>query len=306
VSFVHILRQGPMLATLARTVATSALSTVRPGKRSQPDPADTVYEARIPPRHPDLLRDYVREVGGDPASYQGIVPAHMFPQWGMPAMQRTIAQLPYNLVRILNAGCEYSVRGQLPADEPLVIRADLENVDDNGKRALITMRLRTGTEQKPALLLSRVTAMVPLKSSKERKEEGGESPKEPVRVPQDATEIARTRLPADAGLKYAYVSGDFNPVHWVLPYARLAGHRGTIVHGFAAVARLVEDLNRNLWSGRTDLLEKIEIRFLKPLVVPANVGTYIDGKGGVYVGEAPGEVAAFAGHYSAVKETRNG
>lgn len=306
-SVVHIFRQGPMLATLARTVASSVASSVGlGGNKSDFGPSANVYEARVAPRHPDLVRDYLQHVGGDPNLYKGQLPPHLFPQWGMPLMQRTIARLPYNLVRIVNAGCEYSVLGKLPDDTPLVLKAVLENVDDNGRRALITIRLQTGTEEQPELLISRVTAMVPLKTVEDRKTGSGGPPKEPLRIPENGREISRTRLPGDAGFEYACVTGDFNPVHWVLPYARLAGYRGKILHGFSAVARVVEDLGRHFGPGRTDVVEKIEIRFLKPVVLPTDIGTYIDGEGGVYVGDAPGGLAAFSGHYSLTKETRNG
>lgn len=305
-SVKHIFRQGPMLAMIARVASSSVAASLGLRKTSKDGLSLSVCEAEVPPRHPDLIADYVREVGGDPAAYEGIVPPHMFSQWGMPLMQRAIAQLPYNLVRILNAGCEYTALGPLPASEPLVLKAELKNVDDNGKRALITTSLITGTREQPEIIKSQVTAIVPLKKAGERNKESSETKKQPTLVPEHATEIARTTLPANAGLRYAYVTGDFNPVHWLLPYAWISGYRGRILHGFAGAARIAEDLNRNLFSGRTDMVQKLEVRFVKPLVLPANVGTYIDGSGGVYVGEAPGEVAAFAGHYGSAKETSNG
>ena len=44
-----------------------------PGRRSRP---------RYPPRSHELVRDYVKHVGGDPSAYKNTLPPHMFPQWG--------------------------------------------------------------------------------------------------------------------------------------------------------------------------------------------------------------------------------
>ena len=49
-----------------------------------------------------------------------------------------------------------------------------------------------------------------------------------------------------AGLEFAFLTGDFNPVHWVRRYARAAGFASPILHGFAMMARTMESLGRTL------------------------------------------------------------
>jgi len=250
--------------------------------------------ATLPPRHPNLIRDYVRAVGGEPLWYRGTVPPHLFPQWGFPILARTLDPLTYDLRRILNAGCRMEVRHPLPADEPLELRARLSNVDDDGRRALLTERLITGTASAPDAIDCRITALVPL--PKKGEGEKGKK-KERPRVPTDAREIHRWRLSATSGRDFAFLTGDVNPIHWVTVYAKMAGFKSRIAHGFSGLARLAESLNRQLWSGDVSRLASLEVRFVRPLPLPAEVGVFVDDAGGCHVGEAPGGPAYFSGTY---------
>ena len=76
-------------------------------------------------------------------------------------------------------------------------------------------------------------------------------------MPADAKEIAFYRLKADAGLDFAKLTGDFNPVHWVPAYARALGFPNTILHGFGTLARAVEGLNRGVFAGGVDALRRV-------------------------------------------------
>ncbi len=241
----HLFRQGPVIAALVRT----ARSARRPsGEASNGVPEKLVPLAdTVAPRHPDLIRDYVRHVGGNPSAYRGFVPPHLFPQWGFPLMSRLLEELPYDMTKLLNAGAAFEVRQPLPADEPLMLRASLEKLDDNGRRVLIEQRLETGTESAPDALVATVTAILPLKR---KKEEGkGKEKRERPAVPLGAREIAQWRLPAGAGLDFALLTGDFNPIHWVPAAARAARFKNCILHGFSCIARAVESLNQDLWLG---------------------------------------------------------
>src|SRR5579859_3420320 len=165
VSTRHVLAQGPVLAALGRA-ALAELGARLPlagqranGATSTPGPW---IERELPPRPEALVRDYVRNVGGDPAWYRGRLPAHLFPQWAFPLAARAIAPLPYPLVRAMNAGCRIEQRAPLPAAEPLRVRARLESVDDDGRRAILVQRIETGTRSAPDALVAEMRAYVPL------------------------------------------------------------------------------------------------------------------------------------------------
>ena len=136
-------------------------------------------------------------------------------------------------------------------------------------------------------------AIVPL-GGKGDKRDGPKPKKEPKRVPQQAAEVGFWKLRQDAGLAFAMLTGDFNPVHWIRPYARMFGFRSTILHGFSTMARAYEGLVRTVFAGATGAMRSFDVQFTKPLILPARVGLYLDGDQ-VYVGDAPGGPAYLVG-----------
>jgi acyl dehydratase len=287
VSLRHVLSQGPVIAALARTAAAAALR--RPSGAPAPTPGPWL-EAELPARPADLVRDYVRHVGGDPAWYRGVLPPSFFPQWGFPLAARTLVGLSYPLAKVLNAGCRLEVHAPLPAGERLRVRARLESIDDDGRRAILTQRVVTGTASVPDALVADMRVFVPLE-----KKNGARKP--PVTVPAGARELAFFALRPDAGLDFAKLTGDFNPVHWIAPYARASGLRSCILHGFSTLARAIEALNRRVFAGDVRRLETIDVRFTGPLVLPARVGVYVDGAE-IFVGDAPAGRAFLQGTFA--------
>jgi acyl dehydratase len=287
----HVLEQGPMLRTLGRT-ALAALMRRADGQAKPQVPGEWISDDVAAPSA-ELVRAFVRNAGGDPSSYRNELPPHFFPQWALPVASRALAGLPYPLTRVLNAGCRIERRAPLPAGERLQVRARLEAIDDDGARAILTTRIATGTARAPDALVTDVHAYVPLapgprgSASAERRN--------PPQVPVGARELAYLRLRADAGLDFAKLTGDFNPIHWSAAYARAAGFPSPILHGFGTFAIAVEAMVRRVLSGRVSALRSVEARFRKPLVLPARIGLYVadakDGAGSLFVGPAPGATA---------------
>jgi acyl dehydratase len=73
-------------------------------------------------------------------------------------------------------------------------------------------------------------------------------------------------VPADAGRRYARVSGDYNPIHLWPVTARLFGFPGAIAHGMWSLARCAAAL-----APRTDGPCRVEARFLRPVVLPTTL-----------------------------------
>jgi len=240
------------------------------------------------------VHDYVRHVGGDPGWYRGAVPPHMFPQWSFPLLARVMATLPYPTTRVVNAGCRIEARAPLPASELIDVKVRLESIDDDGRRALIVQRIVTGTASAPDAITAELRAIVPL-----ARRDAVRPPRERRAVPLDARELAFFRLGAGAGRDFAALTGDVNPIHWLAPAARAAGFRGCILHGFGTLARTVEAMNRRLFAGDPRALSLIDVRFVRPLVLPATVGVYVTRQHDVFVGDAPGGGAYLEGRYEA-------
>ena len=278
----YVLSQGPMIAAIGRAAA-SGLRKHSPQPRVVPGPW---VETRVAPPPLSLVRDYIRHVGGDPGWYRGRLPAHLFPQWGLPVAARALAALDYPITRIMNAGCRIESRAPMATNEPLDVRARIEAIDDDGRRAIITQRVVTGTRKYPDALVADVRAFIRL--AERTREDNGKRTSEERLVPADNVhEIAFLRIGANAGLDFAKLTGDFNPVHWLPAYARASGFRNCILHGFSTMARAIEALNRARLSGDPSRLKSMDARFTKPLVLPASVGTYVSGDGRLWVGDAP-------------------
>jgi hypothetical protein len=291
----YTLSHGPALAALARV----ALSSLRKDATSTRDKAPPVpgpwIEARLPQQPPDLVRDYIRHVGGDPGWYRGRLPSHFFPKWGFPLGARALEGFGYPLARGVNAGCRIENRAPLPSGETLDVRARIESIDDNGKRAIVVQRVITGTSRNPEAVVAEMRVFIPLgsKGSKDDKK----TPKARPNVPANAHEIAFQRIPEGAGLDFAKLTGDFNPIHWLAPYARASGFRNVILHGFSTLARSIEALNRSRFAGDPTRLAVIDARFSRPLVLPARVGIYLTSDGGLWAGDAPGGGAYLEGRF---------
>lgn len=291
--YAHLANQGPVLATLARTALGALKQRAGFGPTSPPDVPGPTFHAHAAPLPHTLIRDYVRHVGGNPYAYLDTVPPHLWPQWGFPWAARTLDPVPYPLLRVLNGGCRLTLNGPLPQHQTLRIRAHLAAIDDNGHRAVLHQVIETGTVDRPDLITADLYAIVPLR--KRSHAEG--APKAPETVPIDARQLERWVLRSDAGLEFALLTGDFNPVHWVRPYARLFGFKSTILHGFASMARAMESINKHVFNSDVTRLHTFDVKFTKPIVLPGDVGVFLSGQQ-VFVGKAPGEPACLVGTFA--------
>ena len=293
----HVLQQGAVLAALGRTALLAIQQRRAPKSNSNfvvPGPEITIER---PPLPRDLIDAYVHHLGSDPKSYRGIVPPHLFPQWCMPALARTLEGLPYPIMRVVNGGCFVHVLAPMPDNEPITVRAQLTAIEDDGSRAVLKQTVITGTTSVPLALRIEFTAVVPLASGGDEKKPNGVK-KDKARVPQNAHEVTRELLSADAGLSFAKLTGDFNPIHWLPVYAKASGFRNVILHGFGTFARAWEGLTRGTLGGDVRAISSFEARLTRPLVLPHEVGLYTVGNE-VFVGDAPGGPAYLTGTYTA-------
>lgn len=286
----HALHQGPVVAALGRTALAAARQRPGTGENTAPGP---VFTDTVGPRDPAMVADYIRWAGGDVGAWKGRVPPHFFPQWGFPLIGQTLTGLSYPIARAMNGGCRMTVHGDIPLGAPLTLSAQLERIDDDGRRAILTQRLETRVEG-ALVLTSWLHAFVPLAGKKD----APTGPRKPARtVPLTAREVGRRRLSANAGFEFACLTGDFNPIHWVRPYARAFGFKSTILHGFGTLAIALEAVTRARFAGDTRGITGVDVRFTKPMRLPGQVGVYTESTA-LYVGSSPGAPTVLEGTFT--------
>ena len=277
----HLPQQWPVIQALAQS---AVQSLQRPTKQGDPAVPSAWHEMTLPPRPPALIRDLITWSGGDPLAYNGALPPYLFPQWSFPQIAAVMRQLPYPLTRILNAGCDLTLHQPLPANEPIFLRSRLLAIEETDSSKRFTVEIESGTQTAPAALHALLKTYLPL-----AKKPYPSAKKERPRIPLDAKELRYLRLAPDAGGDFALLTGDINPIHWFAPYAKLAGFRGCILHGFASLALVYEAFARARCAGRPHAIQRLNIRFSRPLRLPARVGIYTTPHdNAIFLGDAPG------------------
>ena len=288
----HALQQGPVLRGMGR-LALRALRGHHAADLGAAAPVSAPRVARVPPVSAALARDFVSWAGGDPSVYAGAVPPHLFPHWVFPVLAEALADVRAPIHRALNGGCRMEPVAPIPAGHPLRVVAGPAVVDAGERRTLIRLKSETTSEAGAPLLRAEVRMVIPRRRG--RSAEAGRR-RDPPRVPEGARAWARRRLSLGAGFEFACLTGDFNPLHWVWPYARLMGFRRPILHGFGTFALAVEALVGGPLGRDPMHLRAIDVRFTRPLVLPREVGVWVQAER-LFVGEGPGRPAYLEGTF---------
>jgi len=246
----------------------------------------------LAPRSETLLSAYSSWTGANPSAYSGVVPPHLFPQWGFPLMAKALRGLPYKMTKVLNQGCRLEVKAALPSNEPLVVAAWLSEVREEAHRVRITSRIVTGTASTPECLVADVYAVVPT-----GKKPAGDGKRSPPVVPDGHRLLTERSWSRRSGLDFALLTGDFNPIHWVGPYAKVAGFKSVILHGFASMALAWEAIVNEELGGDPDKMKWMDLRFVRPQILPGHCGVYVGDGGAFAVGVGPDERATTLGTY---------
>lgn len=209
--------------------------------------------------------------------------------------------LPYPIAKVINAGCHLRIHGTLPLGQDLNISTRVSKVDDNGKRALVTIEVTTGTKEIARALTADLRLFIPLKSKTAPEPaapiDQASARRKPT-VPFGVRELFFQRFKQDAGLDFAFLTGDFNPIHWLGPYAKAAGFRRVILHGFGSFARVFDGVVRAALASDLRRLSELDADFTRPLLLPSDVGLYLNNEQQIYLGDAPGGAAYLVGRFA--------
>ncbi len=288
-----------MVRALGRTAISSMSS-----KKLKSKPATKLREddswlelVQAPPSF-SLIKAYLVHLGVDPSLYRNEIPPHLFPQWSLPLALAAMRVGQYPLLRSVNGGCRLRIKGPIAADEPLHLRSRLIKVDHNDRRAIITIRMETGNSEVPDLLSADMLIFFAFtKQSQQSPKTKVKAP--PSSVPLDAKPLDSFHVEKTAGFDFALLTGDFNPIHWIRPFAQAQGFPSCILHGYSSFARtfegLASELRRQTPQAR---LESLDVRFTRPILLPGDATIFLRGTNKVFLGSKLGEPAFLSGTYS--------
>lgn len=253
------LEQRKNLAALAQTSVASAIHI----SRRKPAAANEIWiNTEIEAPRAVLVDSYlawVRANDGLPRS--NTVPAHMFSQWSVPFAMRVLIQSGFSLGNIINLGCDISVNGTLRQGEKLLLSGELVQVDESAERTELSVRVVTRTQRDDRAIDALIHCMLPK-----------QAPSEPP-PPRPGAETRWETAGAWAvdehdGLRFALLTGDFNPLHWADRVARHSLFKQKVLHGFASLSLSWVALQGREPPGQ--VIRRISARFVRPVLLPSS------------------------------------
>ncbi|WP_343729798.1 MaoC/PaaZ C-terminal domain-containing protein [Duganella sp.] len=247
--------QAPMLLTGARVVGHTLLHALVPATQRQPARIAAVTRVIAAPPA-ELVEQYLAWAGAA-GGYDGLLPPHMVSQWSLPLVGELLLRMPYRLTSVINQGVGLRIHGPLPREVPLQVSAAVERVEETPGRVKVVVAVTSGTRQTPSLVEARLHMSFLLP--------GPRAPKAPPARGPEPDWITAGLWHADArdGLRFALLTGDFNPIHWCGPLARRSVFRGMVLHGFGSFVRSYEVL-----AQQGVRFDEIDVRFVKPVALP--------------------------------------
>lgn len=168
---------------------------------------------------------------------------------------------PFTAMGMLHFGDEITELRQIPAGQRFSIRVRADNLAAH-RRGVTFDLLNDATVDGETVWTQRSTFLYRVKQPPPDAAPPAAAPGESVTLSDFE---ALWRVPADAGRRYAEVSGDYNPIHLYPATARIYGMKRPIVHGMWSVARCVAALE----SRAGEAPRRLSARFRAPVSLPA-------------------------------------
>lgn len=249
--------QRQNLAALAQVGVVSVFSFLRP--KTNPA-AFQAMDDEIDAPSDRLIESYLDWVGA-PAAQRNkqIIPPAMFSQWSIPLATKILLQTRYSLSNIINLGCEIKVNGPIHRGHKLKLHAEMINLDESETRVKFSVKVVTGSVLQENAVEAIFHTMLPkfaltFVEAKPREDRQWET-------------AGAWSVDENDGFRFALLTGDFNPVHWVDYAARQSPFRQKILHGFGSLALCWEALQQRENEGV--FIKKINVRFSRPVPLPS-------------------------------------
>ncbi|MGI4721172.1 MAG: MaoC family dehydratase [Janthinobacterium lividum] len=244
----------------------------------------------LPASLPDLASEYRLDVlpFQDIARYRAAfgfagegVP---LPWWYLVAQRAHLATMlspgfPFRIAGLVHMDNALRAHRQPPAGQPMLVHTVLRLLPPSSGGALRCVLETTGSADGEPVFACTSTYLV------RRGTRSGAKPTQAERPPPGAP-LAQWTLDADAGRRYARLSGDWNPIHLYGWSARLMGMRAPIIHGMHTLAMACAALERR---GRHAVA--IDCAFRAPVPLGSTVTLSADAGSGEFVVSSAGKPA---------------
>jgi len=197
-----------------------------------------------------------------PATYPHIL------AFGLQLQLLTAPSFPFPLLGLVHLSNRIRVHRPLGAVSDLTIGVHAENLQPHAKGA--TFEVVTTVEDALGLLWEARSRMLCRGVKLD-----GAAADDALPTPSQLSELTHWKAPADIGRRYAWVSGDYNPIHLSALTAKLFGFPQAIAHGLWNKARTLAALGERLPVANID----IEVEFKKPVRLPSEVALHASGAG---------------------------
>lgn len=164
---------------------------------------------------------------------------------------------PVRLLGLVHLANDIELLRPLPADAELALSCRLETGRSKARGDEFQLMTEAWHAGEPAWRET-MRFLVPAPSKGRRRQ-----PEQPDLPPV----VATWDVPASTGRRYARVSGDWNPIHLAGLAARPFGFPRAIAHGMWSLARCLGGLA----TAAPGAGARLEVRFLKPLLLPGEV-----------------------------------
>lgn len=192
---------------------------------------------------------------------------------------------PHPLLGMVHLAQTLTREGPWQAGEPWQLAMTMEQTETPS--SALHLRMRAAFEQQGACVL-RADSLYLARRGPRR-----DTPKPAEETAPELRPVAQWDLGANAGRRYARLSGDFNPIHLWGWSARWFGQRQPIIHGMHSAARCEAELTRHL--GRP--LQHLHIEFRRPLGLPNRAALHLQEDSGFELRDDAGQRVA-NGHFA--------
>ena len=277
-------KQGQNL-TVLRKVAGSALYYSVAGNSASLDNIKNLdellaaeYELKLSRRSQTLVNAWWRwlSFSGEFEEKPGELPTIMFSQWTFRTLLEVAKNFPFPVSSMLNQASRVQCNHVIPADAPLIVKAQMTKLEDQARKLRCEMRMTSGTEEYPNAIEATIVTVVPKPKSKWTEGGGAKKKRDPAEVDANARLLRTVKLEGRTGVDFGMISGDFNPIHTSSIYAKLAGFKTNFIQGFGAQAVIMSVLVNTLCGGDQEKLKVCETRFISPVYFPTKACVYVE------------------------------